>query len=173
MQIQPMTCYSQKTHNKSPLRTQKPAPQGSSVSQKKKFDMNISEILIPVLKDRFSERNYIIGSAPEPIAIFPAECKEIGDLSIYDDGTEATVLIRNITHHHINPYDEKLSEIEKAEWIVASVIDFLENLFLDRMLLWSIDQGRSGGGWFEIEENPSSDEIPPKADVFVWSHRIK
>jgi hypothetical protein len=135
--------------------------------------VTISQVLIPRLREKFSHRRPRLASPPEPVAVFPAACSEVGHLSIYDDGDEATVLIEHVTHHHVNPNDGSLSSEERARFVTESVVEFLEELFADRVLLWAIERGERGGGWLRPFEGDISGEVPHDADVFVWSKRIR
>ena len=44
--------------------------------------MGIRNILVPLLVERFKDRGLRLGSASEPIAIFPAVHSEVGDVRI-------------------------------------------------------------------------------------------
>ena len=56
--------------------------------------------------------------------------------------------------------------------VTEAVVDFLRDLFADRILLWSFDQGRGGGGW-QPYEGVIPEDIPESADVFLWAGRIR
>lgn len=114
-----------------------------------------------------------VSASPDPAVVFPAACTEVGDLQIYDDGDEATVVIGNVTHHHPNPYDPTMSPRERAEWVTQEVVAFLRALFDDRVLLWSHNQGKGGGGWMQPYEGVIPNEAPRGADMCVWSRRIE
>jgi len=83
------------------------------------------------------------------------------------------VLIENVTHHHVNPYDENLSEDDRCHWISEEVVAFLHALFADQVLLWSIENGRGGGGWQLPFEGKVSTDIPAAANTYVWSGPLK
>jgi len=136
-------------------------------------DVTIREILVPALKAAFPAAGMRIGSPPEPIAIFPAKCAEVGDVQIYDDGDEATVVIEHVTHHHTNPYDPEMTPNERAQWVTHEVVEFLRALFDDRVFLWSRQQGQGGGGSRQPFEGVIPDNVPEDADMFVWSRRVK
>ncbi len=135
--------------------------------------MPVADLLLPELRKAFPDRAFRTGNSPEPIAVFPAACPEVGHVSIYDDGDEATVLIENVTHHHVNPYDAALTPEEAARRITEDVVDFLRELFADRVLLWSIDQGRKGGGWERSFDGAVPNSLSADADVFVWARCIQ
>ncbi len=131
----------------------------------------IREILVPALEAAFPASGLRISSPPEPVAIFPAVCAEVGDVLIYDDGDEATVVIEKVTHHHTNPYNTDMTPHERAVWVTNEVVAFLHALFDDRVLLWSRQQGKGGSG-----SQPFNGVIPTDlregADTFVWSRRV-
>jgi hypothetical protein len=133
----------------------------------------LADVLVPALLDAFPSSGMRVGKPPGPVAMFPAACDGVGDVLIFDDGDEATVVVQNITHHHENPYDASLVGIERYEWITERVVAFLRELFADRILLWSRDAGRRGGGWVRLGANATDNGGPRDADVFVWSRRVE
>jgi hypothetical protein len=138
-----------------------------------KDDMAIRDVLVPALEGAFPTSGMRVAVHPEPVAVFPAACPEVGDVQIYDDGDEATVVIENVTHHHVNPYDAKMTPSERAEWVTHEVLVFLHALFEDRVFLWSRQKGKSGGGWQQPFERLIPDDVPRDADMFVWSRRVE
>ncbi|MHB1003939.1 MAG: hypothetical protein ACYC1B_08990 [Thermoleophilia bacterium] len=133
----------------------------------------IRESILTELKRRYPAESYCVGDEGNTVAVFPAKCPEVGKVTIWDDGDEATVLIENITHGHFNPYDESLSEAERDKEITEEVCDFLDALFRDDVLLWT--SGRAGG-WARLdlrEEGEKEDDVisglQRDAKYFVWS----
>src|SRR4051794_22452878 len=106
----------------------------------------ITPVLMPKLLHQFPGRGLRVDSPPGPCAVFPAVHPEVGDIEIYDDGNELTVVAGNFTHGHFSNYDDSLSDDQKADAIVEAVLDFLENLFADRFILWG--SRKEGGGWY-------------------------
>jgi len=62
----------------------------------------ISAILIPMLEQRFPGRGVKSDARPGPCMTFPAAHPEVGDIQIYDDGDEITLLAGNFTHGHFS-----------------------------------------------------------------------
>lgn len=108
----------------------------------------ISTVLIPILEKRFPDRGMRVGSPPAPCALFPAMHPDVGDIQIYDDGDELTLVACNFTHGHFSNYNENLSPKKKAEQIVEDIVIFLEALFADRVVLYGSPQ--RAGGWYGI-----------------------
>jgi hypothetical protein len=132
--------------------------------------MRIADVLLPALKARFPGRGLRCGESPDPVAIFPAAHEAVGDVSILDDGDEATVLLGCLTHSHFNYSDSTHSKKERAEEITATVLEFLEALFDDKVLIWvAVDRG--SGGWARIGPG-SSIALRQGAKNFVWSGPI-
>jgi hypothetical protein len=132
----------------------------------------IRDILIPMLETRFSGRGLRTGVPPEPIAIFPRVHEDVGDVSIWDDGEEATVAVGEITHGHFNPYDSTLSAEQVAQRVAADVIDFLGDLFADRIVLWRSADGRSGG-WRTIDDGDRLSLMDSEDQTYLWSGPVK
>jgi hypothetical protein len=128
----------------------------------------LAEILIPRLQQRFPDRGLRIASPPSPCAIFPALYPEFGDVQIYDDGDELTVVAGNFTHGHFSNYDEALSAEQKAEEIADAVMQFLEQLFADEFVFWGSHE--AAGGWHKRGE-PS--EWQRGAKEYAWSGPIQ
>jgi hypothetical protein len=127
--------------------------------------VTIRSVLIPALQRRFPDRRSTAGESPDIVAVFPAAYPDVGDLIIEDDEVEATVFIGTLTHGHFNPYDETHSPDESADAVAESVLSFLEDLFSDRIVIWSVDG--SSGGWETLTGGPV--DIPAEARAFVWS----
>lgn len=132
----------------------------------------IRDALLPALRLRFPDISFQIGDSPNPIAIFPAAHKEVGDVSIWDDGDEATVSIGEITHGHFNPYDETLTPEEIANRVTEEVVAFLKDLFADRVLLWKSLVG-GAGGWSVLGHNNSLSLIDTDDLTYLWSGPVK
>jgi hypothetical protein len=125
----------------------------------------LSSILLPVLHDRSPGRGLKEGLAPEPCATFPGLHPGIRRLSIYDEGHELTVCIDHLTHTHFAEYDESISKAERERRIVESVLEFLDDLFADRIAVWG--QHNLGGGWYNVARGGLL--CPPDVPEFVWS----
>lgn len=136
-------------------------------------DVTIREVLVPALEAAFPGSGMCVSAPPDAVATFPAACAEVGDVLIYDDGDEATVVIENVTHYHSNPYDSAMSPRERAERVTQEVVEFLRALFDDRVFLWARQQGRGGGGCQGLYDGVIPDNIPEDADMFVWSRRVR
>ena len=148
------------------------APRAAAEAQRYPATPMIREILLPALQAKFPNRGFRRDDSANDIGVFPAAHAEVGDVTIDDDGNEATVYIGEITHGHFNPYDERLSEKEIAEHVASDVVNFLDDLFADRVLLWKSPDGRSGG-WRRLgEDNPYS--IMDGDDItYLWSGPVK
>ncbi|MGL5096093.1 MAG: hypothetical protein ACRDD1_10920 [Planctomycetia bacterium] len=125
----------------------------------------VSQLLLPVLRERFPNRGLIAADPPNPCAQFPGIHPGIRAVSIYDDGDEVTLSIDDLTHGHFAEYDEGLSDAERCESVVESVVEFLEALFADHVVVWGIPN--VGGGWYRTDLGGAGDVV--NAQKFVWS----
>ena len=132
----------------------------------------IGEKLWSVLLKRFGHRGPQPGTSPDVIAVFPAAHPEVGDLTIWDHGDEATVAIGKITHGHFNPYDNSLTPEESAQRVTEEVIEFLNDLFADKVLLHKSRDGRSGG-WRLLDDDTSNSRIDADDLAYLWSGPIQ
>lgn len=124
----------------------------------------LSALLLPTLHERFPNRGLREGDTPGVCAVFPAIHPDVGDIQIYDDGDELTVVAGNFTHGHFSNYDESRGVEEKELQIVDAVADFLEDLFADRIVLWGSQRG--SGGWYYPEH---AGDDPGHEREHVWS----
>ena len=125
----------------------------------------LSQILLPVLRRRFPDRGLVAGEPPDPCAVFPGTHPGIRGVSIYDDGSEFTVCVDDITHGHFGEYAEGLSDAEHADRVVGSVVEFLDALFADQVAVWG--EANVGGGWYRIDLGGADGRAG--VQEFVWS----
>ena len=131
----------------------------------------IRDHLVPALKGRFPNRDFVFDGPPAPEATIAFPYPEIGPVEICDDGDEVTVFIGRVTHAHFGCYEESLTEAEKQKKIVADVTEFLAALFEDRVVLSRIFRGWSGG-WRVLKPG----EQPKRSwfwEQFLWSRPLR
>ena len=75
----------------------------------------IRDHLVPAVKEVFPNLAFKISPTSNPIIALSSSSAEIGDLHIYDDGDQATVIITGITHGDFGVYDENLNTEEKKQ----------------------------------------------------------
>ncbi len=136
-------------------------------------EITITDLLIPALQTAFPNTNMRTGAPPDPIAIFPAACAELGDVQICDDGDEVTIIFENLTHHHVNPYNAKMSPAQRTEWVTQETVNILRGLFDDRIFIWSSKRGHGESGWIQDFDGTIPDNLPNDAKMFVWSKQLK
>lgn len=128
--------------------------------------------LLPLLRERFSSARY---DDPDPnlIVTFPGP-PEVGDLQVWDDGDEATMAIGKLTHTHINgyenyPHDPKHSEEEVSKRVTQEVLQFLEDFFAERIVVWrEADEKTTSLGPIEAMPSP----FPEGGEAFSWKGRL-
>jgi hypothetical protein len=112
------------------------------------------------------------------VIIITGPCAEVGNIEIQDDEYELTVFVGNFTHWHVGCYEEGYSELEKAEYIASRVVEFLSDLFSDKIVMWGSHSG--GGGFYNREEAPQKSKSgwfgfggkDGERSEWVWSGRI-
>ena len=132
----------------------------------------IRDLLLPALQANFPGRGFQLDDSPNAIGVFPAAHSEVGDVTIWDDGDEATIGIGEITHGHFNPYDETLTEHEIAQQVTFEVIDFLTDLFADRVLLWRTPN-TGAGGWQVLDDDNDFSLMDADDLTYLWSGPVK
>jgi hypothetical protein len=127
--------------------------------------------LFPRLKRYFPNLAFKISPTSNPIISLSSSSAEIGDLHIYDDGDQATVIITGITQGDFGVYDENLNTEEKEQIITEDVISFLVTLFSDRVVLYRTSS-KGMGGWTVIEQGVKDIEFVAGREYFAWSGPI-
>ena len=134
----------------------------------------IFDYLIPKLQEHFQSRNLCVETSPKVRAVFPAMHPDFGNIEIYDDGGEITIIAGNFTHGHFSNYEKDLSKEEASKIIAEDVVDFLKDVFADQIVFWSSHRG--SGGWFKRGEPSKLYRTgifgKPRSE-FVWSGPLK
>ena len=127
----------------------------------------IAEALRTELAQRFPELSSL---SNEGGLVMPAAHEAVGDVTISDDGNEATLCIGTITHGHFNDFREGVSPEAAARTIAEDVVSFLEALLADRVLLWRSDDA---GGWriLDTDEKPNV-HSDSGTQFYLWSGPI-
>ncbi|HKU44867.1 MAG TPA: hypothetical protein VJR89_42200, partial [Polyangiales bacterium] len=99
---------------------------------------------------------------------FPAAHPGFGDLVILDDGHEATIELGTLMHTHIDARHRGNEAQAPEELITEAVVEFLDDLFADRIVVWSVP-GKAGGYYYV---GGTSHRVPNDAKTFVWSGPI-
>jgi hypothetical protein len=127
--------------------------------------MSIRQALLPALRARFPDRAFRSGSASTEVATFSAAHPGFGDLTIHDEGHEATIVLGTLMHTHIDASHSRHAAQGNERAVVEEVLEFLDDLFADRIVVWCI-AGKSGGYYYV---GGKSEHVPQDAKVFVWS----
>ena len=92
--------------------------------------------------------------------------KDIGNINIQDDYDELTVFVGSFTHWHSSYYNAELANIEQLNQVVFEVIEYLKDMFNDKIFMWGT--AKTGGGTKYIEKG-----FYPKNEGYVWSGPYK
>ena len=132
----------------------------------------IAQKLFPALKEKFSNFYTLKEEMPNRMMRIKAVHPAVGDLLVYDDGDEATVLIEKITHGHFAPYDYELTDEERDSIVTEMVIEFLQELFRDEVLLFKTPSN-SMGGWRRLRFNDNPLDLKEDLEYYLWSEPYK
>lgn len=109
-------------------------------------------------KDRFSGQVLKIRES-DAVAIISGNNPNIGNIEVQDDLAELIVFIGDITHGHFDCYDDSLTDEEKQKKVATDVLDFLADVFADKVEFYRSERG--GGGWRPAGSGPELS--------FTWS----
>ena len=127
----------------------------------------ISDILFPEIEKRFPSLGYRKEDEDGPMFVIPPKFEDYGTTYIQEDGDEITIYLGRFTHGHFSNYDNTLSDVEKEKEITEDVIDFLEDLFSDRVVAWGKNTGI--GGWKRLSGGTLKKSRFTK--YYTWSGR--
>ena len=125
----------------------------------------IRDFLLPELLARFPKQRFQIENSGNSIGFFPAADPAVGNLYISDDGDEATLFIGRLTHLH---FDAAYGETEPEKRVTNDVIEFLAELFADRILIWK-SPATGADGSLPIEDATLFSGIEPRDSTYLWS----
>jgi len=108
------------------------------------FDLNLKDFLISI----------------------PPKCDGFGVVEIQDDCEEFIIFIGKFTHMHFSCHNTTLSKQQQAESAASEVIEFLSDLFSDKVVLWG--SAEKGGGYYYPEFSSSEN----KEEKWLWSGAI-
>ena len=127
---------------------------------------------IEEINTNFPKLNFSIDEKDKSITI-PSKSKEVGNIVIVDDSFEMTVYVGDFTHWHASCDEEPLNTEEKEKYIVSEVIEFLTDLFNEKIVMWG--SNKTGGGFYNIELNINEQDAPlePGSEKkYVWPGKI-
>jgi hypothetical protein len=113
------------------------------------------------------------------IATFAGAHPLVGDVCIWDDGTEVMIAVGTITHLHIDDSDAPIREqptpAEQApeDAIASEVVAWLRDLFSDEILLWCSSRFPGTGGYQRFPEDAEWSILGPEDQTFRWSGPIQ
>jgi hypothetical protein len=131
----------------------------------------VRDKLISLLEQKFGTNTFTKGTDSKLIVSFPPAHQEVGELRILDDGNEIIVEIGEITHGHFGSMNEAATQEEAELEVAENVLDFVDDLFKGKYILWCTKQ-RGAGGWKHIDflsENDRMPNVEADAIYFTWS----
>lgn len=122
----------------------------------------LTEVIAPRLETRFAGRGLRVDQGSPQSLVFPAAHAQVGDLVIYEDDGELTVIYGNFTHSHYGPFQHPPGT--GLEQTIQDLVADLNDLFADRMVMWGSHD--TTGGRFLLAHAEESQRPEPQ---YVWS----
>jgi hypothetical protein len=132
---------------------------------------HLSDLTKQAVRGNFPDLSVAYGEPPEPIVTIAPSYAEFGTIEIIDDGVELSLNCGNFTHVHMSNYDEGISSDERDRRIVVSLVDFLSDVFADRVEFWGSHRG--GGGCRLRASQGHISRLVLGSAAFTWSGPIK
>jgi hypothetical protein len=118
--------------------------------------------------EKFPEQAFSFGEKNNAARlVIPAKHAEFGDIEIEQEGEELILVAGHLTHVHFASYNNELSPAETYTAILDEILDFLDNVFNDRVVFWSVH--RSGGGCYVVDADNDWSKSKLEGNEFVWS----
>jgi hypothetical protein len=140
--------------------------------------MSLRDILLTKLEDCFSGQFAAGPFGERLVATFTAVHPRVGDVTVWDDNDEVMIVVGDITHLHIDGSDVDRSGepaqldtgfLELDERIAAAIVDWLSNLFGDKILLWCSPTSKGLGGHRHLPLTQDWSLMKPEHATFFWS----
>jgi len=134
--------------------------------------LSLGERLMQMINTRLPNQPRTVGGSHAAVVVFSSANPDVGDIEIYDDGEELTVLVGKFTHTHFGNYDTTLSSQQRVERIAEDVVSFLEDVFADRIEFFG---SHIGAGGFRRREHPRGllSKLIFGRKTYVWSGPVR
>jgi len=103
------------------------------------------------------------------VAEFVGKSPLVGPATVWDNETDAMIVVGDITHLHIDFSDGDPTTPNSNERIADAVIDWLNALFTDEILLWRSPSSPGAGGHQRFEADAVFSLMGPEDETFRWS----
>ena len=113
------------------------------------------------IESQFPSLQFTLDDEKKLISIPPIH-QDVGSIDIQDDGDELTIFVGNFTHWHCGCFDEKKADSDEIKEIVSDVIEYLEDMFNNKIFMWG--SAMKGGGTQFID-----DDFKTNKKGYVWS----
>ena len=121
------------------------------------------------IQNEFPSLQYSMNESNDTL-IIKGPNDRVGNIEIEDDLEEIIVMVGNFTHWHAACYDQTISKDERDKQVSSEIIDFLRDLFSNKLILWGSHQ--TSGGFYNIDlalnEQDSPCE-PSEVEQYFWS----
>lgn len=122
-----------------------------------------------MLETRFPDLSIPNSGQPNLVATFAAKNARVGPATVWDNDTDAMIVVGEITHLHFDSSDGDPTIVNTEERIADSVIDWLSALFADEVLLWRSPNRHGTGGHQRFEADAEFSLMGPEDETFRWS----
>jgi hypothetical protein len=130
----------------------------------------LRDLLIPSLRSFFPAEHFRFHDGENKIASLPMPNGE-GELLICDDGDEVTIFLGGITHCHFSQEYLGSGEYSPEGEVVQDVIDYLKDLFADRLVFYHAPN-HHGDGSIQRPSAQQLEAIPDEWHCFVWTRPL-
>ena len=106
----------------------------------------LSNVVTAYFESRIPERIERVEADEDrsPFLRIVASESDFGDLELYDDGDEVTIVFGRFTHSHFSNYEDDLSLSEKEDRIAEDVFGVISATLDDELEFWGSHQGSGG-----------------------------
>ncbi|MBS0457276.1 MAG: hypothetical protein JSS44_08115 [Proteobacteria bacterium] len=102
-----------------------------------------------------------------PSVIFHPLWHGFGEIEVLDEDDELLVNFGNFTHGHFSCHNEKLSPEERENRIADNLIEFLQDVFADRVEFYGSLKGGGGYRYLDAKSTPHCANFYAK--TYLWS----
>ena len=131
--------------------------------------LTIYAALRRAFEETFSNRIATFGEPPSAVADFEAGHPIVGNASVWLEDGVPMVVIGDLTHRHFEGESDGVVQPDEQAQVIADLVQFLHDLFADRVLLWRRPGTRGLGGSLAPADDIRWSLIEAADETFYWS----
>ena len=111
----------------------------------------IKDLFVETLRKHLPDVEILDGTSEGVLARIPAPHGAVGEVTVFDHGTEAVALI-GYTHSHFDADGSETVEPKRTVAVALELAELLDQLVHDRIVMWGVLGGLLAGGYAPVRD---------------------